>query len=92
MTCDRREDERHLLVHFAGKSELHKTSVFGEAFLDIRHGMGPLTQLLMCPVHRLSSTVRPPHRTETFLHRQRRDLQQATNPRTIHRTIPWSRG
>jgi hypothetical protein len=47
MTCDRREDERHLLVHFAGKSELHKTSVFGEAFLDIRHGMGPLTQLLM---------------------------------------------
>jgi hypothetical protein len=47
MTCDRREDERHLLGYFAGKSKLHKTSVFGEAFLDIRHGMGPLTQLLM---------------------------------------------
>ena len=31
MACDQREDESHLLVHFAGKSELHKTSVFGEA-------------------------------------------------------------
>jgi hypothetical protein len=47
MACDRREDGRHLLVYFAGKSELHKASVFGEAFVDIRHGMGPLTQLLM---------------------------------------------
>jgi hypothetical protein len=92
MACDRREDGRHLLVYFAGKSELHKASVFGEALLDICYSMGPLTQFVMCPVHRLSSTVRPPHRTETFLYRQRRDLQQATNPRTIHRTIPWSRG
>jgi hypothetical protein len=75
MACDRREDGRHLLVYFAGKSELHKASVFGEAFVDIRHGMGPLTHLVMCPVHRLSSTVRPPHRTQAFLHRQRHDLQ-----------------
>lgn len=75
MACDRREDGRHLLVYFAGKSELHKASVFGEAFVDIRHGMGPLTQLLMYPGHRLSSTVLRPHRTQAFLHRQRRDLQ-----------------
>ena len=56
------------------------------------HGIESLTRLLVRPVHRLSSAGLPLQRTQAFLHHQRRDLQQPTNPRTVHRTIPWSRG